>query len=121
MLRRPLVLTIFGWFLILAGAVGFVAHFPMHRPGHADDAWPLGLELLLLAAGVFILRGHNWARWLALGWIAFHVAVSFYDSLSKVIAHTIILLIFVAILFNPAARAWFKAQSQAHTNPPNPA
>jgi hypothetical protein len=78
-------------------------------------------RVALLAAGVFILRGHNWARWLALGWIAFHVAVSFYDSLSKVIAHTIILLIFVAILFNPAARAWFKAQSQAHTNPPNPA
>ena len=119
--RRPLALTLFGWFLILAGAGGFAAHFPLHRRWHADDAWPLGLELLLLAAGVFILRGHNWARWLAVAWIAFHLAISFYDSLGKVIAHTIILLIFVAILFNPAARAWFKAQSQAHTNPPNPA
>jgi hypothetical protein len=51
-------------------------------------------------------------------WIAFHLAISFYDSLGKVIAHTIILLIFVAILFNPAARAWFKAQSRPRVPEP---
>jgi uncharacterized membrane protein HdeD (DUF308 family) len=118
--KRPLILTIFGWFLILAGAVGFVAHFPLHRAWHSDDAWPLGLELILMIAGVFILRGHNWARWLAVAWIAFHVGLSFYHSLREVAIHTLILLIFVWILFHHAANVWFKARSQKQP-PPNPA
>ena len=116
--KRPLILTIFGWFLILAGVVGFAAHFPLHRAWHSDDAWPLTLELILLIAGVFILRGQNWARWLAVVWIAFHVALSFYNSLRQVAVHTLILLIFVGILFHRAARAWFAAQSQRPPNPP---
>lgn len=116
--KRPLILTIFGWFLILAGAVGLVAHFPMHRAWHPDDAWPLGLELILLAAGVFILRGQNWARWLAIGWIAFHVGLSFYNSLREVAVHAVILLIFAWILFHPAANAWFRAVQGGRRLPP---
>jgi hypothetical protein len=109
--KRPLLLTLFGWFLILAGIVGFAAHWPLHRPWRPDDAWPLTLEAILGAAGVLILRGYNWARWLALFWIAFHVVVSFYNSLREVAMHTLILLLFVALLFNPAANAWFRKQS----------
>lgn len=119
--RRPLILTLFGWFLILAGVVGLVAHFPMHRAWHRDDAWPLLLELILMTAGVFILLGRNWARWLAVAWIALHVAVSFYSSLRQVAVHTLILLLFVWILFYPAASAWFREQSSARTPPPNSA
>ena len=113
MVKRPVILTIFCCLLILLGAVGIVGHFPVHRAWHGDDAWPLGLELILITAAVFILRGHNWARWLALVWIAFHLAISFYDSVGKVIAHTIILLIFVAALFNPPVRRWFNAQTDS--------
>jgi uncharacterized membrane protein HdeD (DUF308 family) len=113
--KRPLILTLFGWFLILGGIIGFVFHFPMHRPWHPDDAWPLILEFILIVAGVFILRGQSWARWLAVAWIGFHVAISFYNSLREVAIHTLILLIFVWILFYPAATAWFKARSHPHS------
>lgn len=117
MLRRPLSLTIFSILLILIGAAGFVGHFPAHRPPyHSDDFLPDLLELILITAAVFILRGRNWARWLALAWITFHLAISFYDSLRKVIAHSIILLIFVAFLFSRGARAWFRAKSSAPAN-----
>src|SRR5579872_5004770 len=116
--RRPLILTIFGWFLILAGAVRFVAHFPVHRAWHRDDAWPLVLELILLAAGVFILRGRNWGRWLAVAWIAFHVGLSFYNSVREVAMHTAILLIFAWILFHPAANAWFRTVQAGSRLPP---
>lgn len=119
--KRPLVLTLFGWFLILAGAVGFAGHFPIHRAWHADDAWPLGLELILLVAGVFILRRQNWARWLAVAWIAFHVALSFYHSLREVAVHTLILLLFVGILYHRAARVWFNSPSSAPSRPPDSA
>ena len=116
--RRPLILTIFGWFLILAGVVGFVFHFPVHRAWHPDDAWPLGLELILLIAGVFILRGQTWARWLAVAWIAFHVGLSFYHSVREVAVHTVVLLIFAGILFHPAANAWFRAVQAGRRRPP---
>jgi hypothetical protein len=113
MRKRPVILTIFCILLILLGAVGFVGHFPAHRPPyHADDFLPDLLELVLIAAAVFLLRGRNWARWLALAWITFHLAVSFYNSMGKVIAHTVILVIFVAILFNPPVNAWFRGQSR---------
>lgn len=120
MAKRPLVLTIFGWFLMAAGAVGFFAHLPLHRAWRPDDAWPLGLELVLLLTGIFILQRQNWARWLAVGWIAFHVGLSFYNSLREVAAHTVILLIFVGILFHPAANAWFRGRAPQDP-PPNPA
>ncbi|HEX4064492.1 MAG TPA: hypothetical protein VHZ09_00600 [Acidobacteriaceae bacterium] len=120
MRRRPLILTIFGWFLILAGAAGFVFHFPAHRPPfHSDDFLPDLLELILMAAGIFILRGRAWARWLALAWIAFHVGISYFNSLREVAVHTLILLVFAWILFHPAAREWFRGQSR--TPPPDPA
>jgi uncharacterized membrane protein HdeD (DUF308 family) len=119
MRKRPLPLTIFGWFLILAGAAGFVFHFPAHRPPyHSDDFLPDLLELILLFAGVFILRGRNWARWLAIAWIAFHVALSFFHSFREVAVHALILLAFACILFYPAAQAWFQAQSRVQ--PSNP-
>jgi hypothetical protein len=111
MVKRPLFLTIFCWLLIVLGAVGFVSHFPAHRPPyHFDDFLPDLLELILITVAVFMLRGRNWARWLAVAWIGSHLAVSFYDSLSKVVAHVIILAIFVAVLFNPSARRWFRGE-----------
>ncbi|HUB17672.1 MAG TPA: hypothetical protein VL990_03495 [Acidobacteriaceae bacterium] len=112
--RRPLILTLFGWFLVLFGAFGFVIHFPRHRPPfHSDDFWPDLLELVLMTAGIFILRGRNWARWLAIAWISLHIGLSFYNSLREVAVHTLILLIFVGILFCRPARTWFAAQSRA--------
>ena len=119
--RRPLSLTIFGYLLILLGAAGFVGHFPAHRPPyHSDDFLPDLLELILITAAVFILRGRNWARWLALAWITFHLAISFYDSTRKVIAHCVILLIFVAFLFSRGARTWFRTRAAGRTDPPAP-
>lgn len=116
---RPLILTIFAWLLILGGLVGFVFHFPAHRPPyHYDDFLPDLLELILLFAGVFILRGRNWARWLAVAWITFHVGLSFFHSLREVAVHTLILLAFACILFYPAAQTWFEAQRRVR--PSNP-
>jgi uncharacterized membrane protein HdeD (DUF308 family) len=117
MRTRPLIVTLFGWFLLLAGAAGFVFHFPAHRPPfHSDDFLPDLLEIILAAAGVFILRGRNWARWVAVAWIAFHVGLSFFHSLREVAIHTLILLAFAAILFHPAAQAWFQAQVRARNS-----
>jgi len=44
------------------------------------------IRIIAVVGGVFLLMGHNWARWLMLAWLAFHVAVSAFHSLSEFIA-----------------------------------
>lgn len=34
-------------------------------------------SLIVVIAGVFLWRGHNWARWLAIGWLAFSLGFVF--------------------------------------------
>lgn len=111
MQKRPISVTILAWLFVAVGAAGFVFHFPFHRPPyHGDDIWVPLLELVILAAGILILRGNGWARWLALAWMGLHVAISFLNSISQVAVHGVMLVLFAWILFRPAARAWFRAQ-----------
>jgi hypothetical protein len=58
-------------------------------------------------AGVFLLRGQNWARWLALAWITFHVVIS-YGVLRELVVHGVICVVFAWILFRPAAGRYFR-------------
>ena len=46
-----------------------------------EGVWVGLTELLAILSGVFMLRGQNWARWLALAWIAFHVIPVSYTHL----------------------------------------
>ena len=108
--KRPLAITVVAWLFIAIGVLGFVFHLPLHRAFHPDDLWPLGLELILLADGIFLLRRANWARWLFLAWMSFHVAI-FYSSLRLVAVHTLFLVVFGWILFRPASTAWFRTRT----------
>jgi hypothetical protein len=60
-------------------------------------------------AGVYMLRGANWARWLAIAWIAFHVGVSYFHSWGEMAMHAAILVVFAYILLRPAAAEYFCA------------
>jgi len=43
-----------------------------------------------------------------LAWVAFHVGISFFDSLQKVVVHGLILLLIAYFLFRPEARTYFR-------------
>ncbi len=102
---RPLGVTIIGCVYVLVGAVGFVAHFASFRE---LDTWEAELtESLAVLSGAFMLRGQNWARWLAVAWIAFHVALSF-GSLSQVVIHSLFLGAIAWILFRADAGRYFR-------------
>jgi hypothetical protein len=58
---------------------------------------------------VFLLKGRNWARWLMLGWLAFHVVVSAFHSLSDCIAHVVLLLVVAYFLLTPPDSKYFHA------------
>jgi hypothetical protein len=57
-----------------------------------------------------MLRGHNWARWLALAWMAFHVAISV-GHWQQFVPHAILFALFAYGLFRVDARGFFQPAS----------
>ncbi|HZV60138.1 MAG TPA: hypothetical protein VFF42_07335 [Candidatus Eremiobacteraceae bacterium] len=109
-MKRPIPVTILGYLFIVAGLVGLAYHLS-ERP---LDRWVALISLIRIIAvvgGVFLLKGHNWARWLMLGWLAFHVGVSAFHSLSDCIAHAVLLLAVAYFLLTPPDSKYFQASS----------
>ena len=90
MIKRPVSITLLAVLLIATGFLGLVYHardINLQHPLQNDTLWVELIRVLAIVAGIFMLRGHNWARWLALAWIAFRVVVSFWHSWSQVAVH----------------------------------
>lgn len=112
--RRPIPVTVIAWLLIAAGVFGFTVHFRelvSQKLVHFEDLWIPIAGLLPAVFGVFILLRHNWARWLALLWMAFEVAISFLDSPQKVVVHASLLVLIAYSLLRRDAKTYFQ-----HTN-----
>jgi hypothetical protein len=105
---RPLSVTILACIFLLVGAAGFVFHFRELLPLQRDGLIVEGTEILAVVAGAFMLRGHNWARWLALAWMAFHVAISIGDPVKKLTMHAVIFILIAWILLRPPAGRYFR-------------
>jgi hypothetical protein len=111
MSKRPISVTVAGWIYIVVGVVGIGAHiteFNPHRPLEQDLFWALLVRLLAVVAGVFMLRGSNWARWLAMAWIGFHVGLSSFHSLRAAIVHAVLFAVFAYLLFRTPANDYFR-------------
>ena len=104
--ERPVSVLIISCLYIAVGTIGFTYHFPGLTAFHYDDVWIELTELLALTAGVFMLRGLNWARWLAVAWMAFHVAIS-YPELGKIAIHSLLLGGIVWLLFRSDSGRYF--------------
>ncbi|RPJ61043.1 MAG: hypothetical protein EHM23_08345 [Acidobacteria bacterium] len=109
--KRPLAVTIISWLFIVAGAIGLAYHateLTAEGPFDSEVIWVLFVRLLAVAGGVFMLRGYNWARWLLLAWIAYHVILSVFHSLSELVMHTLLLVVIAYFLFRPRVSAYFR-------------
>ena len=109
--KRPPSILVLSSLYIAIGAIGFANHFPRPQAFHYEDVWIEGTELLAFVAGVFMLRGYNWARWLALAWAAFHVAISF-PVVRQIAIHSLFLAVIVWLLFQSRARQYFASNGK---------
>src|SRR5919206_658100 len=94
--KRPLSVTIIGWLFIAVGIVSFAYHFFEFRSWHAlqpEEVWVLPLRVLVFICGVFMLRGQNWARWLTIAWMGYHVILSAFHSWHQVVIHSVFLAV----------------------------
>jgi hypothetical protein len=107
-MKRPIAVWMIATLYLLVGVIGFVHHFPELTAGHGDAMGIEVTELLAVIAGAGLLLRQNWARWLALAWIVFHVGLSFFHPLPELLIHTAICILIAWLLFRPATSLWFK-------------
>lgn len=117
---RPRSVTVIAWLFIAAGMVGLVYHATaLETSGPLDyqAVWVLLLRLLAVIGGAFMLRGADWARWLALAWIAYHVVLSAFHSWSDTAVHAVLLAGVAYLLLHPEAGAYFHGTKRRPVQP----
>ncbi len=116
MKKRPIGVVVVAILLVLGGGAGLAGDLMNSSSlsaNHFESVWIAAVNVLGIVAGVFLFRGFNWARWLAIAWMAFHVAISFLNSWQQAAMHGVILVLIVWILFQREARAFFGAPRAA--------
>ncbi len=103
--KIPLSVFAIACLYLAVGLGGFVFHFKDLR---APDGVSIEVtEFLAIVCGAFLLRAQNWARWLAIAWMAFHVAISF-GVVRQLAIHSLFLVLIVWCLFRADAARFFR-------------
>jgi uncharacterized membrane protein HdeD (DUF308 family) len=106
-MKPPFQVTFLGWLFIVVGIVSTAYHL-----WHGTlDRWTVPIVIvgaLAVVAGVFLLRGVSWARWLLLAWLAFHVVVGALNSLGDALPHAVLLLAVGYVLLGPPTSKYFE-------------
>ena len=108
---RPSSVTLVGWLFVAAGMFGFAYHAAELKTQvlfEAGPVWVLFVRFLAVIGGVFVLRGANWARWLLIVWLAYHVILSMSHSLSELGVHLLLLALIAFILLRQQASGYFQ-------------
>jgi hypothetical protein len=97
---------------MIAGISGMIYHAEELKNAATDlnVSWVFVVRLAAVIGGWFALRGSNWARWLLVTWIVYHVFLSFYHTTAQVAIHVFFTTLTVLALFNKNSNAYFKKQ-----------
>ena len=105
-MKRPFEVTVLGWLFIVVGIASTVYHVWKG----SLDRWIAPILLvgaIAVVAGIFLLRGARWARWLILAWLAFHVVVGALNSLQDALPHLVLFLVVGYFLLGPPTSKYF--------------
>lgn len=116
MSHRPVSVSIVAVLYVIAGVAGILYHGKeLVTPGGITLA-ALGIllvRLLAIVAGISLFLGRRWARWLVIGWMAFHVIVRALNSPEQFVFHLVFLILLCIVLFRTSVNLWL---SQSKTN-----
>src|SRR5579859_6872899 len=111
-IKRPWPVIVIASLYLLVGIVGFGFHFPELLARHPDALAIEATELLALVSAVGLIMRQNWARWLAVAWILFHVGLSLFHPLRELAVHIAFCILIAWALFQPDSRRWFNRASE---------
>jgi hypothetical protein len=109
-MKRPAEVAILGWLFIMVGALSLGYHL-LKNP---LNLWTVPVSLvgvIAVVAGLSLLKGRGWSRWLLIAWLAFHVFVSAFHSLSAALAHVVLLTAVTYFLLASPASRYFQTKS----------
>jgi hypothetical protein len=107
---RPWPVIIVCLLFAVAGGVGFIYHFgELFEPGNGlyEVILVEVLRLLAIVCAILLWMGINWARWLAIAWIAYHVFIGAKHSTSELVTHIVLLIGVAVLLYLPRSRVFF--------------
>ena len=110
MKQRPLPITIISWLFIIFGSIALLSGvLPF---ADLKSHWYIHLSRILqIVAGVFMLYGRNWARWLLVAWIAFHIVVGALHGILTLATHVVIFSVILFFVFRRDANEYFAGGS----------
>jgi uncharacterized membrane protein HdeD (DUF308 family) len=106
-MKRPFEVTFLGWLFIVVG----VSSTAYHLSRGPLDRWTFPMLLVgafAVTAGVYLLRGASWARWLVLAWLALHVVFGAVQGLSVAVPHVVLLLVVGYVLLGPRTYKYYQ-------------
>ena len=114
--KRPRSITVISWIFIAVGSITLVTGLlpnvnttAAQRIAELKTHWFVHVSrILALLSGVFMLYGFNWARWLLVVWLVFHVIISVLHSPLQVLVHSLLFAVVLYFLFRPPASAYFR-------------
>jgi hypothetical protein len=108
-MHRSVPVIILSCLFVVAGVIGILYHADdLKLLGTSQEAfWILMIRLLAIIGGVFAIRRKNWARWLLLAWISYHVVLSLYHPLPELSMHAVLLGVVVYVFFLSKNRSHF--------------
>ena len=109
--KRPIPVTVLSVLLILVGIIALIGGLLQIPQGNAlEITLASSIRLIAIVAGVFMLTGRGWARWLCVAWFAYHIILSVAHTRFELIAHCVFGIAVCVILFSPGANAYFRSQ-----------
>ena len=107
---RPRSITIISWLFIIFGSIALLTGLLPFSD--IKSHWYVHLSRILqIVAGVFMLYGRNWARWLLVAWIAFHIVVGALHGVVTLVMHFVIFSVILFFVFRRDANAYFAGGS----------
>ena len=115
MKNRPIAVIIVSVLFILTGCFGIANHIKdFFEPNGklSELIWVLFVRILAIVCGLLLLFRTNWARWLAITWLVYHILISALNSTSEMIAHIVFLILVSVLLFLPASSIYFQNKNK---------
>lgn len=109
--RRPITVVIVGLLFILAGCLGIAFHvkdFSQPNSKLSELIWVFVVRLTALMCGILLFFRVDWARWLAIIWLLYHVIIGALHSKTEMTMHIGLLIVVSILLFLPVSSAYFR-------------
>jgi hypothetical protein len=97
------------WPLFTPRAAEQIARLKADGFAYFGPAW--ASRALAVVGGVWTLRGMNWARWLLVIWMVFHIGLSAMHSLTQLLLHCAIFAAIGYVMFRPTTSIFFRRES----------